>query len=738
MKRPEGPAKLRGEAIYIDDLHFPEMIYGATVRSPVSRGVLKKIHFPDNIDGINWNEFTVVTAQDIPGVNYVTMIKNDWPFLAHTKINHPGEALVLLAHPDRAKLEDALNKVQLEIEKLPPVTSIPESLEKNQIIWGEDNLFKSILIEKGRGEDVWALAHKIVTGTYISGAQEHLYIENQGVIAQYLEEEGLIVWGSLQCPYYVHGALGPLLKLPAEKVRVIQMETGGGFGGKEDYPSLLAGHAALLAWKSKKPVKMMYHRSEDMLVTTKRHPSRTIHKTAVDQNGKLLAMEIDFVLDGGAYATLSEVVLSRGAIHAAGPYSCEHVRIRARAVATNSPPNGAFRGFGAPQSLFALEKHMDHIARTLRLSPVEVRRVNFIKQGQTTATGQVIKEKVDFNRLLDLALNKLDYQKKLVLFHRQNARNRFKKGLGFACFMHGAGFTGSGEKYLASKVGLAPLPDGKVKILCASTEIGQGRNAVLAQAVAEVLKIPVSEILTPLPDTREAPNSGPTVASRTTMIIGKLLQTAAEKLMAQLQEKKLLQQKFTSQQMKKAIQKYASKSADNNIMVQYQHPEDIIWDDKTYQGDAYPTFAWAVYAAETTTDTLTYQSKVDNFVAVQEIGRVMNRILAEGQIEGGVAQAIGYTLYEKVIAKEGRMLNNRMANYIIPSAMDLPLTQVVFLEWNKKYGPRGAKGIGELPMDGTAPAILNALGNAFDREFHTIPLLPEDLMNTVENNNAGR
>src|SRR5205823_13660292 len=279
-----------------------------------------------------------------------------------------------------------------------------------------------------------------------------LYIEPNGMLAVADRKHGITVWGSMQCPYYIHKALAGLFDLPLDRIRVVQMETGGGFGGKEEYPSVIAGHAALLAWKSGRPVKMIYGRDEDMASTTKRHPSRTRHKTAVSRDGRLLAMDIDFTIDGGAYCTLSPVVLSRGTIHAAGPYSCPNIRVNARAVATNVPPHGAFRGFGAPQSLFALERHMDKVAAAVGLAPEELRRRNFIKPGETLAVGQRVNEPVAMSALLDRALSLADYHRKRERFARENASRAVKKGIGFAAFMHGAGFTGSGEVHLASIV----------------------------------------------------------------------------------------------------------------------------------------------------------------------------------------------------------------------------------------------------------------------------------------------
>lgn len=419
--RKEGRKKVTGQALYVDDLSFPDMLHGATVRSPAARGRIANISFEGDIP---WDEFTIVTAKDIPGANHVALILTDQPFLAADFVNHPEEPVLLLAHRDKHLLEEARRNVTIEIEEQPAIFSLQESLAKKEIIWGEDNVFKKFLVDKGNVEEAWSTADFIVEGEYETGAQEQLYIENNGAIAIANASEGVTVWGSMQCPYYVHKALVKLFGLPEEKIRIIQTETGGGFGGKEEYPSLIAGHAALLAWKSGKPVKIIYDRAEDMVATTKRHPSRTHHKTAVTKDGKLLAMEIDFVIDGGAYCTLSPVVLSRGTIHAAGPYSCPNVRIHSRAVATNVPPHGAFRGFGAPQSIFALERHMDKVAHAVGLSPEEFRRRNFIHEGQTTATSQVIRERVDMDQLLTRALQLSEYQSKREQFARDNtARN---------------------------------------------------------------------------------------------------------------------------------------------------------------------------------------------------------------------------------------------------------------------------------------------------------------------------
>jgi len=728
VPRKEGRDKVTGQARYVDDMVLPGMLYGATVRSRFPRGKIKKFTFGP---GIPWNEFVVVSPEDIPGKNCIALLDEDQPCLADGIANHPEEPLLLLAHADRHVLTKAVEAVSVEYDPLPAIFSMEESERLSQIIWGADNTFESFVIEKGDVDAVWEYAEHIVEGEYTTGAQEQLYIENNGMIAAFDPHQGLTVWGSLQCPFYVHKALMKLCDLPADRVRVVQMETGGAFGGKEEYPSMIAAHAALLAIKSGKPVKIIYDRMEDMAATTKRHPSRTRHRTVVSKDGSILGGEIEFTLDGGAYKTLSPVVLSRGAIHAGGPYYWPSIRIRAKAVATNAPPHGAFRGFGAPQSLFALERHMDRIAQAVGLSTVEIRRRNLLKPGQTTTTGQVVREEIDLGNLLDRALELSDYYAKKKKFAAENRQGRRKKGIGIAAFLHGAGFTGSGERYLGSVVGVEAGADGSVRILVSSTEFGQGTKTALCQIVAEALGLRYEDVEIAQPDTQEVPNSGPTVASRTVMVVGKLVQTAAAGIKQTLAARGMLGDSYSPEEFRAACRAYVGEHGKFRCLARYEQPDGVAWDEKEHRGSAYAAFAWAVYVAEVSVDLATYSVSVDDFVALQEVGKVLHPVLASGQIIGGVAQAIGFALYEKVIWEKGRMQNGQMTNYIMPTSADLPVIRVYFEELGNVHGAYGAKGIGELPMDGPAPAILNAIEDALDVPFNSIPLLPEDIFDAL-------
>ncbi len=747
--RKEGRAKVLGAALYVDDLDLPGMWHGTTIRSSIARGRIRAIHFhPD----VPWSEYAVVRAGDIPGENTIVHLTRDHPCLAAEFVNHAEEPILLIAHPQKTALLRARAGVQIEYEEMPGVFTLEDSEaavadeDADRVIWnGADwgataNCFKTYTMYTGEAsvtEDGLAEAFEradfIVEGEYTTGAQEQLYIEPNGVIAECFrgadgEVESVCVRGSMQCPFYLVHALTVVFGLPEQKCRVLQTETGGAFGGKEDFPSVIGSHAALLAMKCGHPVKLVYDRAEDMAATTKRHPSRTRHRTAVSQEGKLLGGTIEFAIDGGAYSTLSPVVLSRGTIHSPGPYKWPHLRVRSKAMATNIPPHGAFRGFGAPQSLFALERHMDRIARVVGLPPEELRRRNFLSTGDCTATGQVLTSPIDMQGLLTRALQEHGYYEKIERFAEENRHSPVKRGVGFACFMHGAGFTGSGERRLNSEVRLAVDPETlQVEVLVASTEFGQGTNTILCQVAADALGLPYDRIVIRLPDTARVPNSGPTVASRTAMIVGKLVERAAEKLLLALRNFAGLGAESTPEEFGAAAARYLAEHGSLGSSVRYEPVKPISWDDDLYRGDAYPDYAWAVYVAEVAVDMDTYTATVTRFDALQEVGRIMHPVLAKGQIEGGVAQGIGYALYEKCEYSDGHLANNQMTNYIMPTAADLPEIHVHFAEVPSVHGPGGAKGIGELPMDGPAPAILNAIENATGVSFNSIPLLPEDL-----------
>jgi CO/xanthine dehydrogenase Mo-binding subunit len=684
VPRKDGIGKASGAARYADDLRFPGLLYGRTIRSTIPSGRIRSVRLDFDPAG-----FTVADYRDIPGRNVVALIEDDQPFLAEETIRHVAEPIVLLAHPDREKLLEAT--VAIEYVETPPVLDPEQS----------PRVLKAIEIRKGDPEAALRHAEVIVEGTYRTGHQEHVYIECNGVIAV-PESGGVTIYGSLQCPFYVVKAVRSLLG-PDRPLRVIQTETGGGFGGKEEYPSILAGHAALLALKSGRPVKMMYDRVEDMVATTKRHPAIVRHRTGVTRDGRLVALEVEVILDGGAYVTLSPVVLSRGCIHAAGPYRCDHVAIRGRAMFTNTPPNGAFRGFGAPQTEFAIEAHMDRIAEAVGLDPVEIRRRNALRPGDRTATGQILRADSSAHEVLEEAVRRSDFLGK---------RERWRgtgRGIGLALFYHGAGFTGSGERLLQSRARLELTPSG-VRIAVGSTEIGQGTRTMHAQIVADALGIPYDQVEVAQPDTAVVVDSGPTVASRTCMVVGKILEECARDLRKRIGDDPPA----------------AAYARHGPIVVerQYEPPEWIQWDEERYQGDAYATYGWGCDVVELAVDPVTFEVTLLKVTAVQEFGRPIHPALARGQIEGGTVQGLGFALLEKVVMRNGAMANSQLTNYTIPTTLDTPDFEIVMLENPYPDGPFGAKGVGELPMDGPAPAVINALRHA-GYDVREVPATPE-------------
>ena len=686
--RKEGLARATGAARYIDDLRFPGMLFGRTIRSTIASGRITGIELD-----LDPARFTVVRPRDIPGKNLITLIDTDQPCLAPGVVMHPAEPILLLAHEDR----DALWAAEVRIDYAPGTPNFDPALS--------DHVFKQIQISKGSLKRGFERADVIVEGTYSTGAQEHVYIETNGVIA--VPEPGgrMALYGSLQCPYYVLKALKAVLAPAVTDIRVIQTETGGGFGGKEDYPSVIAAHACLLALKSGRPVKLIYDRVEDMTATTKRHPSIVRHRTGVTRTGKLTAMEVDVLMDGGAYCTLSPVVLSRGVIHAAGPYRCANTRIDGRAVRTNTPPNGAFRGFGAPQTLFAIEVHMDRIAETLGIDPVTLRLRNALKPGDTTATGQKLGDDSSAIEVLREAVKRSGFKRKRAKYAGSN------RGIGLALFYHGAGFTGSGEVMLGSRAGLETTASG-VRILVANTEIGQGTRTMLAQIVADAVGIAYEQVEVSPADTSLVPDSGPTVASRTCMVVGGLLERCGTRLREQLGGVPPAE--------------HFARHGRTHVEERYAPPPGRRWDDDTYRGDAYATFGWGCDVAEVELDPVTHEARVTRLTAVQEFGRPIHPAMARGQIEGGSAQALGWALIENVVMRDGLMANAQLTNYVIPTTLDTPPMDVVMLENHFAGGPFGAKGLGELPMDGPAPAVVNAIRHV-GLDIRAIPAIPEAL-----------
>ncbi len=792
--RLDGWGKVSGGTLYIDDMRIPGMWFGAAVRSPVARGRISGIRFDPAFD---WSRVVVVTADDLPGPNVVAMIRDDHPILASGKVCFVSQPVVLIAAPDRDALAGAVKAVRIAIEEETPVLTMEDSLQGKHIIWGQDNIIAEYRIHDGDPAAGLARADLVIEGTYRTGHQEHLYLEPNGVIARPRDGGGIELLGSMQCPYYVQAALTKALDIEPEKAVVKQVATGGAFGGKEDFPSVLALHASVLALRSGHPVKMVYERAEDIRSTTKRHPSVVHHRSGVMRDGTLVAAEIDLVLDGGAYTTVSPVVLSRSILHASGAYRVPNISIWGRAVATNTPPNGAFRGFGAPQSLFAIERHMDRIARELGSDPLDLRRKNALCNGDRFPFGQVLKDGMNASLVLDRVAALSRYREKRARGCSGKRTSAIQgrgaavlRGIGLSLYLHGGGFTGAGEERISGKVKVRFVGGGSaggehtedarhadsrsgrahrtvahaggarrandnadgshstgdcVEILVSNVEMGQGASTVLCMIAAQVLGLPLEMIRHPNPDTSQVPDSGPTVASRTTMIVGRILVDACNDMVGNLTRAMARRQGVDPEEVVLDRGSFVAAGRSLGSFVEcasrfsreegrlegqaiYVPPRGLHWDEVAYRGDAYKAYSWGADVVEVEIDTTTMEIRPVRTTVVVEIGRAINPLLAVGQVEGGTLQALGWGYMEEVKLERGRYLNDRMTTYIIPTSLDAPEFDVEIAERPCAIGPYGAKGLGELPTNGGAPALVAAIEDATGLIVDEIPVTPEKLV----------
>ncbi len=779
--RRDGEGKTSGKLQYLDDLPDRGFWHGVTVRSPHACAKIRSLEFDAKAAP---KGAVFVTARDIPGANGLQILDDAWPILAESEVHHVGEAVALVAARTREDALRAAQAVKVEYELLDPVLGFEggdtvDPLYTLSLVEGECDQILAAL-ESGKsasgaggsghaapadgddeGDEHAAHGHAdelvLIEGEYFSGHQEHIYIECQGMMARWEDDGDLYITGSLQCPYYVKNALQHVFGLGPEQLRVVGRPMGGGFGGKEDYPSLIAAHTALLARASKQPVKIVYERHEDIVATTKRHPSRTRIKSAVKRDGTLVAARVDFDLDGGAYLGLSPVVLSRGLLHATGAYRLPHARVEGRVLRTNTTPTGAFRGFGAPQSEFAWERHMDRIARTLGIDPLTLRRQNVLRPGDKLPTGQVMDDSCSAAAVLDRVETLTDFSKRWRKLESEKARTLpFGPGtaaplcgIGLSLSFHGAGFTGSGEEKMRSPVTARLSPEGKVELLTAATEMGQGAISTLTMLAAEEAGLLLDDVLMADPDTAVVPDSGPTVASRTSMIVGGTGAKAARGLVdrvlswkqQQLGEKSLRVEASRVLGSKGAVgnfcaiaREYAEAGNECEFTARNEPPKWQTFDDDTYHGSAYPTYSYSAQVIEVEVDPDTLEVGAKKATVVSEVGKVLHEVQCRGQIEGGVLQAIGWALLEDLKFDEGRILNDRMATYIVPTILDAPEMQVEMMEQPWSGPPFGAKGVGELPMDGPAPAVCAAIENATGIVVDAIPAVPERLLERMEAN----
>ena len=687
VKKVDNEEKMSGMAIFTNDIRMDNAYFAQQVRSTKAHAKLVKIKVPKLP-----KNYYFISAKDIPGENVCNIIFSDWPVFADKEVNYIGETLGILVGPDKGKVIDLAAQVEGVYEDLPTNFMMTESYIHKEFTKGDVSKFKK--------------AKKVYEETFYTGYQEQVYLETQAML-MYLENDQIVVKASMQCPFYIHKAVCRVLGCNTDKVRVIQPAVGGAFGGKEHYPSLMAAQLATAIVKIKKPIRMTFDRKEDISFTTKRHPSITHITGYADAKNNIIGVKIHVGIDGGAYKGCSGVVLSRALIAATDAYTFENVDISGDAYHTNNVPSAAFRGFGSPQSIFAMEMFINHFADYLGVDRMGLREKYMVKTGDITSTSGLFRDPIILKELVAKAKEMSDYDNKVKLYSKPKSY----RGIGLSMFLHGCGFTGSGESdIIKAQLKITKDKNDIVRFYTSQVDFGQGNRTTLKRIVVDTLGIPEDHVIYDAPDTNLTLSTGPTAASRTTIIVGGLAAKAAQHL--------------------KDIWKDGE---EQEIIEPYVGPSYIKWDEATMQGDAYPGYAWGVNVVEVSVDPITYQVKVEGCWSTYDVGHAIDERIVMGQADGGLAQALGWAYLEKENSEYGVFQQKTLADYSIPTMLDLPNMETVLIDNPFKYGAFGAKGAGELTFVGGAPAFCLALEQAIKRKVYNIPASPEYIMELMKN-----
>ena len=733
--------KVLGKPIYTMDIVPENALYVKVVRSSVVHALLKKVDVSKarNYPGV----VAVVTAQDIPGINESTALLPDKPLFATDRVRFAGEPIAAIASFDPSIAEEAVDLVEIEYESLPTVFSPTEAMEPHAPkIHANGNVAKHLKVRKGNVEEGFKEADIIVEGIYKTPFQEPVPLEPEAGFVIPEPDGSVTCVGSVQSPYHVQTGVAKILSLRPEQVRVIQAVTGGAFGPKSDeMPVDVLGMAALVAIRTGKPAALTYTREESMIGHTKRHPFVISLKAGVKKNGKLTAWEAKLVADTGAYASLGPLVVIRACFHATGPYVVPNVKTDAYCVYTNNTMAGSFRGFGGPQAHFAAESHMDQIAKKLGMDPLELRLVNILRPGTLTATSQIVDEGCGLEECITKAVKESDWYAKRLQFKKMDGTKR--RGLGIAIMYHGNSLGPEGNDY--GSVNMQIDPDGTTRLRTALTEYGTGAPSALLQIAAETMHIPLSYFKLDPPDTEYCADSGPTVASRTITIGGRATQMVAGNLGQKLRTvaADVLQCPVDEVEVSGGV--YRRKSTGGSVgfldVVAHAYANETSlkesgtftapkceYDPETSQGTVYLQYTYGAVTAEVEVDTETGSVQVLRMVTAYDVGKVINPISLEGQIEGGTIQGLGYALMEEMIHKNGVVVNPNLADYYVPTSLDVPEIKSIIVEYPGALGPFGAKAVGEPPIVLPAPAIVNAIDNAVGVRIDEIPATPDRVL----------
>jgi len=742
--RADALQKLLGTAKYTPDIEVPGLLHAAVLRPihPHAKIISIDTSRAERLPGV----VCVLTAKDVPGANSVGAVLGDQPMLASDRVRHLGDGVALVAAELAGTARDALELIEVEYEKLPAITDAREARKPSSPLvhpdgryGNERNVMASRYYEKGDPERGFDSSAVVLENEYRTPYQEHAFLETEAALAIPEPDGGVTVYGSMQCPFYVRTALARSLALPLAKIRIVQAVTGGAFGGKEDTPNEISARAALLALRTGRPVLKRRTREESIVIHTKRHPFWVRHMLGAKKDGTLLAADIEIVGDQGAYASVGPYVLFRAAMHAPGPYRIPNVRVEASFVYTNNVLTGAFRGFGQPQTTFASEAQMDAMARELGMDPLELREKNLPRPGELSHTGHVYDHAfVDgLVKVLDRGRSSSKWKDARASCDDFNSSNsERKRGIGASLVAYGVSLGREAVDSATSVVQV--MEDGSVTVAHGGTEMGQGSSTALAMIAAEELGLPLPWVKVLQTDTSRVQNSGPSVASRVTSVIGESVRLAASevrKTIAQeagrvLGTKRLALERsrrgpvFKSANGKKAsfAEVVASCYKNKRCLVGVGHRNvDLSGEPRR----DYYTYSPALHIAEVEVDVRTGFTDVKKITAVNDVGRAIHPTMVEGQMQGGAVQGMGLAVMEELVTDDGRILNPNFTDYLIPTSMDAPEIVPVIVETDDPEGPFGAKGIGEPSLIPTPAAVANAISHALGKQVRELPATPE-------------
>jgi len=748
VPRHDAWEKAFGLTKYAADFSMPGMLHAKVLRSPHASAGIVSINTgrAERLDGVK----AVLTAKDVPKNESVTRFGQThtvgggfeglYRVLADKKVHYVGEAVALVAAETEEIAEQALELIKVEYEPLPGVFDPLEAMKPGapQVEEGRSNIITHFEVIQGNVEEGFAQADLILENTYRVPFVDHAYLEPESGVA-WIDEDGVITLRvSTQVIEHFRG-IAEVLNLPHNRVRVIAPYVGGGFGGKEDIT--VESFIALLTYRTRRPAKLTYTREESILCHSKRHPYVLEYKTGAKKDGRLTALKARITSDSGAYVYLSPWVLTYSMVTAAGPYRIPHVHVDGYTVLTNNIYTSANRGFGAPQVCFAYESQMDEMAGRLGMDPLEIRKINYLAKGESIATGQVLEHHVGLPETTQKAWE--------ALGAKSPGRGKVKVGQGIASGMMSYGrmmfLHDTSRSYVSVEM------DGSVTVRAGVQDIGGGQSSSLCQIAAEVLGVPLEDIKVYFGDTALTPLAGTTTATRQLYMSGNatlmaakevrqtLLRKAGELLELDPERLDLVDREVVDKDgsgkmlsLTEVVKACASDGLPLYHVALFRAPFRTLTQFKQIEGQVFPDFTYGTHAVEVAVDEETGKVKVLKLVASYDVGRAINRLSVEGQLEGGAIYGMGYGLTEEVVVEKGQIKTPSFSEYLVPTSMDVPEVETIVVESGDGVGPFGAKGVGEPSVNSIAPAIANAVYDAVGVRIRDLPLTPEKVLKAIQ------